>query len=76
MNNRKKPVKSRKVQKLDLRMTRSESKKLDQIAELKGITKSQAARMLMFDNKGFWSLIRDAITIIDEKEEENEIWRL
>lgn len=40
MNNRKKPVKSRKVEKLDLRMTRSESKKLDQIAELKGITKS------------------------------------
>ena len=38
------------------------------IAELKGITKSQAARMLMFDNKAFWSLIRDAITIIDEKE--------
>ena len=66
MNNRKKPVKSRKVEKLDLRMTRSESKKLDQIAELKGITKSQAARMLMFDNKAFWSLIRDAI--IDEKE--------
>lgn len=22
----------------------------------------------MFDNKAFWSLIRDAITIIDEKE--------
>ena len=68
MNNRKKSVKSRKVEKLDLRMTRSESKKLDQIAELKGITKSQAARMLMFDNKALWGLIRDAITIIDEKE--------
>ena len=68
MNNKKKSVKNRRMEKLDLRMTRSESKKLDQIANMKGVSRSQAARMLMFDNKAFWSLIHEAVTIIDEKE--------
>ena len=68
MNNKKKSEKYRKMVKLDLRMTNSESKKLDHIANMKGVSKSQAARILMFDNKAFWGLIREAVTIIDEKE--------